>query len=179
MLGDIYARYPRLSGHDFNVIDSRGSGLLHPRNIGGGKLEFYAPGEEYNPAPGRPTIEVFDPSLRGKRLKKAVFGDMLHHLPAVDPAFRSLRADFRRTVTDKQLATDRRAHKRARDEHGETRSFDDWFEQSRLDAYIRGFLAPDERDEWAGSYTAKQIGILQKMKGLLGRPRPTGGLLSR
>jgi hypothetical protein len=42
---------------------------------------------------------------------------------------------------------------------------------------LRGHLAPDDNNEWAGSYTPKQLEILGNMKDLLWQP-PAKGLLN-
>ena len=84
-------------------------------------------------------------------------GDMLHYLPAVDPEFSELREKFRDSLTREQKTTD----KRAWEESGDNRSLEAWFEATRLDAYIRGLLYPDEKNDWKDVYTGDQrkIGI--------------------
>jgi hypothetical protein len=57
------------------------------------------------------------------------------------------------------LAVDQRAYARA----GEQRPFDDWMQQSRGDAYIRGKLAPDANDDWRDVYTPEQQKTLADM----------------
>jgi len=175
ILKNIYSKYPALSEHPFKVMDSRNIGLLNPRNTGGGSLEFYSPDERHNPNPGYPTVEVFDPSLKNEWLERAVFGDMLHYLPSVDDTFSDLRKDFAGTITDEQKQIDQNAYSRAQQRHGEARPYNDWFERSRLDAYLRGYLAPDERNEWSGSYTPEQLSILKEIESLISQP--TSGLL--
>ena len=173
----IYREYPRLRGLGFEILDSRNIGLLNPRNRGGGRLEFYPPDERDNPVQGKPTIEIFDPYLGGKHLEQAVFGDMLHYMPEVDPAFAHLRDEFAGTLTDEQKSVDEDAYSRGviradlDEPHGERRTFEDWFNRSRLAAYIRGYLAPDERDEWRDVYTEKQKKLLDRMEALLRKPR--------
>ena len=152
--------YPALRGPDYNIIDSRG------REGARGQLEFYPPDEKYNPTPGRPTIEVFNPELKDRRLSEAIFGDLLHYAPEQVPGWAPMRQMFMRTITPEQALVDRGAYERARTE-GENRSLRDWFLRSRLDAYIRGKLAPDQQNEWAGAYTPTQEELLMKMRGLL------------
>lgn len=156
----IKTRYPVLAPYDFKVIDSRGK-----KSEFGGSLEFYSPDEERSPLPGKPVVEVFSKDLKGEELESAIFGDMLHHLPEVDQKFASMRERFWKTITPEQIKVDRRAYERAKRDHKETRSFEDWFERSRLDAYIRGYLAPDRNDEWrqSGTYTDDQKSILDDM----------------
>lgn len=157
----VLSKFPRLkaSPSPFAVIDRRGQ-----VGRGAGALEFYHPKELYNPLPGKATIAVFDKGLDGDMLDKAVFGDMLHFLPEFDQKFAALRNEFANTITREQLEVDRRAYDRARRERGEDRPFADWFRQSRLDAYIRGFLAPDKDNDWADAYTPSQRGLLGLMK---------------
>ena len=165
ILKSIYSQYPSMRKYNFNVIDSRSTGLKHKRNIGGGKLEFYPPDELYNPNPGKPTIEIFDPNLKGQFLNRAVFGDMLHYIPKVNKNFNNLREKFKASLTPQQKDVDKRAYKYSQQKFGEKRSFDKWNEMTRIDAYIRGYLAPDERDEWrkSGTYTEEQKNILNEM----------------
>ncbi len=162
----IINKYPGLAGYDWQIIDSRRTKPNRER-----QLEFYAPDERYNPRPLKPTIEIFNPDLQGETLDTAVIGDMLHYLPMVDRNFASLREAFRQTLTSEQLAVDRNAYRRAVQKHGENRPFNDWFERSRLDAYLRGYLTPDEQDNWRGVYTPEQVAILEMMKDNLKTPR--------
>jgi hypothetical protein len=77
------------------------------------------------------------------------------------------------TLTPEQLAVDQRAFQRdkARNPNDE-RSFGEWMETSRGDAYIRGYITPDANDEWRkqGVYTPEQQAILEEMRGYLERP---------
>lgn len=161
ILESVFGKYPKLKGLGFEIIDSRDKKSPH-----GGKLEFYHPRESRSPNPGKPTIELFE-GVRGENLPVAVFGDMLHYLPEVMPEFSQKRQDFEKTITEDQRAVDRKAYERAVLEHGESRSFEDWFELNRLDAYIRGFLAPDKANEWKNVYTPEQTQILNEMKALV------------
>lgn len=159
----IFRKYPRLARYGFEVDYGPPE-----RNIGGGYLEFFAPDEEMSPRPGVPYIEIYDRKLTGDDLERAIYGDMLHHLPSVDPEFRRMREEFIGTLTPQQKAIDRRAYERMK-MRGEKRSFRDWFDISRKDAYLRGYLAPDARDEWAGAYTPEQRRRLETMREYLGR----------
>jgi hypothetical protein len=152
--------YPALAGQDWQIVDSRQTAPNTKR-----QLEFYPPTERYNPHPFRPTVEIFNPNLRGEYLDRAIMGDMLHYMPEVDPKFDSLREAFRQTLEPWQLDIDRDAYQR-RDKNDQ-RSFEKWFEQSRLDAYLRGYLAPDKDNNWADAYTPRQKEILEMIKGHL------------
>ena len=177
-LADVYAEWPALGNLGFEVVDSRDVGMSHPRNLGGGRLEFYPPDEHFNPNPGVPTIEVFDPKGTGKRLRNWLFGDMLHHAPEMLPRFGSLREAYRRTITEEQQGYDRNAFEKAQKKRGEYRAFGEWFEVSRLDAHIRGYIAeqwtqPNKAGEAAWPYTDQQRMILEEMKGELKRSNRT------
>lgn len=156
-LNNIISQYPKLRAN-YNLIDSRSQA-----NRGRGQLEFYPPDEAYNPRPGNPTLEVFNPDLKGERLQSAIFGDLLHHAKNIVPGWEPLRQMFMRTITPQQNAIDQRAYAEAKNS-GEHRSFEDWFTGPRLDAYIRGYLAPDQANEWANTYTPQQKQILEYMR---------------
>lgn len=162
LLRSIQSKYPALAGYDWSVIDSRGKPSKH-----GGQIEFYSPDEQYNPTPGRPTVEVFNKDLQGDMLERAIFGDMLHYMPEADEGFRGMREKFRATLTPEQLMVDRMAYKKS----GDKRDFDKWMDISRLDGYLRGFLAPDANDEWRDAYTDEQKAILGEIDSYLRRPR--------
>lgn len=155
-VAQIFEQYPRLAGHNWVV-------QRVPRKKGNfGYLEFYHPKESRNPYPGRPYIEIYDQNLKGDELKNAIFGDMLHYLPSVDKTFAAMRDQFRQTRTPQQKKIDKEAYKTSQKLYGEDRSYKKWFDVSRLDAYIRGKLAPDINDEWRNMYTPKQEELLQQ-----------------
>lgn len=166
LLQRIYQQYPAIADHPYSVVDSRGK----PSKFGG-SIEFFSPDEPDNPKPGRATVEVYSQDLKGDALDKAVFGDMLHYLPQVDPVFNEQRQAYRKLITPEQAAIDRGAYDRAKAEYGEDRPFDDWMDISRLDAHLRGYLAPDANDEWAGSYTPEQISVLDGIRSYLQTPK--------
>lgn len=168
---DIAARFPGLAPHVQGAVIQRGPPQQH-----GGHLEFFPPHEAYNPNPGKVTVEVYNPDLTGPRLTDAVAGDMLHHLGGasldgrnVDPAFAGMKQQFMRSITPQQRAVDQREYEHARGE-GEQRDFDTWMNQSRGDAYVRGYLFPDANDEWRkqGVYTPEQTQTLEKMRRHIG-----------
>lgn len=162
----VLEKYPKLQGYNWAIVDSRGKESKY-----GGGIEFYSPDESESPVPGRPTVEVFDKKLKGEALEKAIFGDMLHHLPAVDPEFESMRQKLYGSLTDDQKAVDQKAYDKAKIAHGEERSFEDWMHQSRLDAYVRGRIAPDEANDWADVYTEDQAKVLKEIEDYLKKPK--------
>lgn len=156
----------------FAATVGRSSGLLSaycsnyaPEKRSEGYLEFFPPDELFNPEPGKPVIEVYDTG--GHDLETMMLGDMLHYLPAIDPKFAEYRDRFRESITPEQEAVDRRAYERM----GDKRPYDKWFDVSRLDAYLRGFLAPDKNNEWADAYTPEQRELLGEMERHLRAPR--------
>jgi hypothetical protein len=161
MADAVTKQYPVLAGHDWQVIEG------DPRwNEGGGYAEFYAPDEGYNPYQGKPTIAMFERGLMRspEEQQQMVFGDMLHHLPQVDPKFNAMREQYQGSMTPEQREINRNAYRRGQNEYGEDRPYSDWMEQSRLDAHLRGYIAPDHNNNWAGSYTPEQVELLKSMQ---------------
>lgn len=140
----------------------------------GGQLEFYPPWEQYNPVPGKATIEIYNKGLKGEYLASALAGEMLHHLGSVDPrsgapvdpVFRRMKEAFSSTFTESQTQEDLAAFESQRKQFNPDVTFEDFRDWSRTDAYIRGYIFPDERDEWrkSGVYTKEQKFILDLMK---------------
>jgi hypothetical protein len=148
-------------------------------NVGGGYLEFYPPWEEYNPNPGRTTFETYGKqSMEPKAITDAVAGDSLHLLGSVDPRsgqpvdadYHAMKQKLIGSLTPEQLQTDRTAYGRAQAQ-GDHRNFDDWMQESRGDAYVRGKLTPDKDDNWRDVYTPNQTQILTEMYNYLQKPR--------
>ena len=183
LLEPVYAKYPKMRQYGIRVKDSRHRYAhrdldkakkenISPDEIEWpGALEFYDPeetgpewdpskGERYqgNPYQGGPTIELFQP-LAGKDVTNPIMGDMLHYLPAVDPEFAKLRQKFRRAITVKQKDRAREVWEKS----GDQRSFSAWFE-TRLDAYIRGLLYPDERDDWGSKPGSPNSAYTKKLR---------------
>jgi hypothetical protein len=143
-----------------------------------------------------PTIELYgaldniDPETgRATSLAGAIFGDMLHQLSSKDPdgnyieersgapQFQALLEQFDETIRTTpsksdpeitQLEKERELWegRKSEDEKG---SFDDYWNYSGRDAWVRAYLSPDERDEWRRQdlYTDEQIGLLDRMLSLL------------
>ncbi len=170
VLGPIMEEYPRLSGYDWQLIEGDPG-----NNFGGGSLEFFHPQEKFNPIPTKPTIALFDKGSSPEETRRMVYGDMMHYLPEVDPEFSSLRDDYAGSLTDRQKQIDRMAYQRdvrhSLMQNRRPRSFDDFMDVSRLDAHLRGYLAPDRNNEWAGSYTPEQIKTFKSIQELLRQPR--------
>lgn len=138
----------------------------------GNILEFYQPWETYNPHFGRPYLEVYDKNLKGKALQDMLAADTLHYLGAaqpngipVDPAWSIMKKNFARAMSP---AAEKINKSEYADEqkNGEKRTFDEWMQQSRIDAYLRGALFPDINPEWQreGLYSTKQKDIIDSMR---------------
>jgi len=162
-----FEKYPILKGLGFQA------GFDPDRR---GKVEFYSPdepGSQEDPRPshapmGTPYISVRDP----KYINPEVFlGEGMHYLPQVDPNFAAFREKIRESMTPEQLAQSRRRYDfyRSDPENPETRPYEDFFEVSDLDAFIRGYISPDKADEWrkSGTYNTNQIKLLEFMKSYL------------
>ena len=171
-LNNIYTKYPRLK--KFVQIDDI---IFSPEKYkeGEGQLEFHHADEDLSPFKGRTVIEIYNPNLKGEWLEQAIFGDMLHGLPNKDPEFTELRSQFKDSLEDWQM---QRAHEKHQEQEAGKKSphmnieypprdFDKAFDVSILDGFIRGYIAPDERDEWRNFYTDEQKGILDNMVNLL------------
>jgi|TARA_R110000824_G_scaffold140979_1_gene307307 hypothetical protein len=167
-LNNIYTKYPRLKKY---ITDVEIRQNLNPDwEYGMGQLEFFPVGEINSPSPDKTVIEIYNPNLKGEWLEQAVFGDMLHGLPNKDPEFTELRNQFKDSLTGDQmkLAVDMYERQEATSEHP-PREFDKAFDVSILDGFVRGYIAPDEHDEWRQTnfYTDEQKGILDNMVNLL------------
>lgn len=143
--------FPRLAPYLKNVVIMKG------KNTKGDDrgLEFYPPWESENPNKGKITIQLFGPASTS-----AIGGDIMHYLGAidpktknpVDPAFFKMKQAVMAARTPQQDRTDRQIYADAVKNQGEKRSYKDWLQQSRIDAYIRGYVTPElggkYPDEW-------------------------------
>lgn len=165
IMGRVQQQYPALSPYLGNASVQWGG----PQSDGR-QLEFYPPWERDNPNPGRTTLELYKPQMQGNALVKAIGGDMLHHLGGidpngnpVDPQWLAMKRALVGSLTPDQLAVDKNAHLQAQMQ-GDPRSFDDWMQSSRADAYIRGKLTPDAADQWKDVYNPQQNALLAGMR---------------
>ena len=143
-----------------------------------GEIEFVHPEEPGNET-GLPTIVTRNLEELGKQVghtnvDKFYEGEALHYLPEVDSTFASMRREFAELQPPQQKAMDERVYKKLStpsegSSYVEKRPFEQWFERSRLDGYIRGYLHPDKNDEWRKQkvYSPEQIDLLEKMKSYL------------
>ena len=169
----IYEEYPRLRSGDYRLV-------VDPELMGGqGNIEFFSTGTSPNPkelAMSLPPVSQTNPTIAIRNLKsnpnlqRRLLGDMLHNLPDTDERFLEMKQSFIKSMTPEQIALDKKVYKEATmpegsSEHayGENRSYKDWFDRSRSDAHIRGYIAADENDEWKDAYTDKQKIILDNI----------------
>lgn len=174
MLDTLGKNYPRLKGMDVRVVQG------YPQdNTGGGVLETYPKGESRSPIPRKNVISFFDPSILEDEAKanQMLFGDALHLMRYTDPEFRQLRQQYDKTFSKDQKINEYRNvnhHRKKQGQPPEDRSLDQWWDVSRLDAHIRGWLAKQwDRDDPTGRqiYTNKRRKILRQMEELLKKPR--------
>tara|TARA_Y100001951_G_scaffold98340_1_gene99031 strand:+ start:105 stop:689 length:585 start_codon:yes stop_codon:yes gene_type:complete len=159
ILKEIYSEMPVLKQHDFVVKK------VDRLSEHGGSLEFYSPREPDNPH-GKPYIELYKnaPTERAD-LKKAIWGDMLHHLSSADPHWKSLRGEYMEGRDKKQIDFDNNKYQQLVKEGREKRSFDDWMNYSWSDASVREPLKGNP--EWSWFQTPAQKDVLQRMDSYL------------
>lgn len=168
--------FPTLAPHlDMSVVQyGQSAGPNDDR-----QLEFYHPSQPDNPNPGKNTLEIYNRDLKGPMLQEAIAGDMLHRLGAVDektgqpvdPQWQDLRQQLSASRTSTQKAIDAKAYRTDKQSpvYGNlVGSQQDWDQESRLDAYVRGGVFPKSNPEWQGGYfTPEQEAIFGKMRNYL------------
>jgi hypothetical protein len=155
-LQDVAATYPVLAPHTKNVL---AYDATPPKGSEDDGLETYPPWEEFNPHPGKITIEVYKPFQSRQEARDAIAGDLIHIAGAINPStkqpvdstYYKMKQEVKKARDAEQIAIDYKAYK---DDvkNGEKRSFNKWFENSRSEAYVRGRLFPDKNDEWKSFY---------------------------
>lgn len=162
-------RYPVLQPYR-NMLTTRAGTANDDR-----QLEFYPPWESENPSPGHITLEMYPRGPQsGPALERAIANDSLHYLGAIDPRsgqpvdphYYGLKQQFIQSLTPQQLAVDQRAYQQER-QQGEDRSFDDWMQQSRADAYLRAFMSPEDNPEWRHTFVPEQQPLLSTIRSYL------------
>jgi hypothetical protein len=142
------------------------------------QLEFYAPWESRNPNKGQITLELYE-KMQPERAITAMGGDLLHYIGSVDPStgkpidpkYYALKQEVMNARTPHQIQTDWNLW--ANDvKGGDRRSFKDWLQQSRIDAYIRGYVTPDlwgsHPDEWRKNGWYREPRMEQAVKNIQG-----------
>ena len=173
-LQEVGKQFPRLSPYLSKVMITQGK-KTNPADDRG--LEFYPPWESQNPHKGNITLELFD-DLKGPQLTSALGGDLLHYLGAVDPStnkpidsdYWKLKQAVLGARTPEQDAVDHREYANAVKREGEKRSYRDWLQDSRIDAYIRGYVTPEMAgrypDEWRRNGWYKSPQMLQAVQAI-------------
>ena len=160
VLNDVAETYPALAPHAKNAIvydappPTENATAKYPKD-----LETYPPWEDWNPHPGKTTVELYKSFQSRPELRDALAGDMIHIAGAihpetgkpVDPVYYGLKQQVKKARSPEQIAKDYRAYKQDQKE-GEDRSFSKWFNNSRSEAYVRGRLFPDKNDSWKHFY---------------------------
>jgi hypothetical protein len=150
ILDTVATKYKALAPHMANaaVVQSPDAGDER-------QLEFHHPLADENPVPGKMTFEMFQP-FKGAERENAIAADALHYLgglkqddsgPPVDPKWRDLREQMWNQRTPGQRAVDLKSYGEDR-AGGETRSFDEWAERNRKDAYARAGVFPQQNPDW-------------------------------
>lgn len=168
-LENVFKKYPRFT----KTIDPANTEVLFApkeRVRGENQLEYWPSTEEGtpdfpHPKPGKTVLEVYSDKLKQdpKLLEQAIYGDLLHGMRN-DETFSVLRDEFKKGVSPQTLEFEKK-----------NGNFEGLNDDSRLDAYIRGYLAPDEADEWGKNqrsgvpvWSDKQLKILDIMKKYIG-----------
>lgn len=160
MLEQVKKEYPVIGKFPFVVI----------RGEGPGYAETYPAWERDNPIPGQHVIEIRDKNLSPDDLRTLIAGESLHFLGGldqngqpIDPQFRQFKERFTNSLTDNQLAFERMQFRGDPQSVGvDDRNFEDWWESSRADAYLRGFMFSVGPENWRdqGAYTPAQEQLL-------------------
>jgi hypothetical protein len=185
-LSEVQKQFPRLAPYLNNVMIQQGK-----KAAGDDRgLEFYPPWESKNPNPGKITLELYD-KMEGPTLTTALGGDLLHYLGGtdpktnkpIDPQYYSMKQAVLNARTPQQQAMDQREYQNAVKNEGEKRPFEQWLQQSRIDAYIRGYVTPElggkYPDEWRkqGQYNnpamLQAVQAIQKYVTSAPQPAPT------
>jgi hypothetical protein len=168
-------QYPVLAPHLQNSVISYGT----PQGPNDDRqLEFYHPWDSENPNPGKNTIEIYNRDLRGDDLHGAIAGDMLHRLGSVepstrlpvDPKFYQLRQELANARTVNHRRMDRDAYEREKQSPFPPGEYPAWDQHSRLDAYVRAGIFPDQNPQWKGALTPEMQQIGNQMNKYLKSP---------
>lgn len=154
-----------------SVLFAQPDRLAALRKIGqsDNQLEYWPPDETGSssfPRPagydGKHILEIYSDALKNNpdRLKRAVFGDLLHGMSG-DSAYKELREQFIDNYSPQIIKFNRALLGRG------------WSKKSIDDMYIRGRLAQDQGDEWndPNRYSPKQLEILDDMRKYLSTGR--------
>jgi hypothetical protein len=134
-----------------------------------GGLEFFPsdePGSPERPRPkefpvGKPLVEVYDPKTRPIDM----LGDITsHYLIYEDPEVKQYYDQFQNSLNIGQYDRLRNQYQFAKQNFGEKRPYEQWYETSGLPGYFRGYAFqqwPEDFNEIA--YTPEQRAMFDKM----------------
>lgn len=157
ILQDVATLYPALSPYAKKAVVYN---AVRPQwEDEGDKLETYLPWDDWNPHPGKVTTTLYKPYSSRRELTSAIAGDLIHMAGAknpstgdpIDPEYFKLKQAVKAARSPEQRKIDYKTWKDAK-KSGDNRSFNDWWQESRGEAYVRGMLFPDTNDEWASWY---------------------------
>jgi hypothetical protein len=188
-LANVYAKYPGMAAHYKDkpveiLFADEARKKLNKTEGGGGGLEFWPQSETGKPTFPHPTagkstaLEFYDSKIRDdpKVFEQAIYGDLLHGMRD-NPVIAKLRSEFAKHYTpgEKKLTKlqyERRIAKGENPEH---------VNESINDAWMRGYLAPDQNDEFgknqaksqqnndpgSATWSPEQVKILESIKNYL------------
>jgi hypothetical protein len=172
---EIAKNYPALAPYLDKLAIMRGtpSGPEDDR-----QLEFYQPWDSENPNPGKLTTELFNKDLKDQDLQETIAGDMLHHLGSVDPTtgqpvdphWMDMKRKMIAARGGPQTSMDDEAYQQEKANPAyQTAPFEDWMQNNRSDAYIRGALFPKQNPEWQhpGVYSPEMQAVGAQMRDYL------------
>jgi hypothetical protein len=161
--------FPILSKHDIAFKDNT---LVK----GPGFLEFWPSdetGTPESPRPkefpmGKPGVEIRDPKTR----TLDILGDVTsHYLIHKDPVVKQHYKEFEASMTPDQRSIMQEQYRYAKQNFGETRPYNVWYEHAGLPAYFRGYAF----DQWQNAekmYTPEQLKKLDELiKYLKSKPK--------
>lgn len=134
--------------------------------------ETYPADESWNPHPGKWTTQIYDRNQSPENLSEAIAGEELHRLGSnrkdslIDNKYRAMKQASIYAMSPKQMHFNKKMYMKDVHDSGDKRSFNEWMQSSRSDAYIRGRMFPQQNPEWQkpGVYSPLQAKIIDAMK---------------
>lgn len=173
MLSQLQQQYPAMARHRVTVTQGPGQYYSETAPLG----EPFP----YNPTPASHNITLYPmgQALPDDDKRQLIGGEMLHILGGInyrtgqpfDPGWFTQKQSFLNTLTPEQLTTDRFAYGSRPPE--DQRTFADWMQGSREDAYLRAGLFPMQQGmdpSWLSTFTPEQRALLESMGQYLRTP---------
>lgn len=146
--------------------------------------EVFMPWGQDNPTPGEFHIELrhfLDRPQTEEDLRRTLTGEMFHYLGAknpqgerVNPQWYALKQRVIQTMSPRDFENAQRNWINAKKTAGETRSFDQWMDESAIDQFIGGTMFPPSTEqEWVDRardlprYAPLQSQTIERMRQLL------------